>query len=117
MTDEKRKARGGGEREEGGRVEVRGALDRVEDGDTAVLILEDEAESQLDIPLSRLPEGASGGDHFRLTFEAGADGRRGKLLRVARDEQSRAATEDRIRSLQQRLAAKSDTGGKKNFKL
>ena len=113
-ADEKPKA-GGGRRRARGAVEVRAALDRVEDGSIAVLILEDEDETQLDLPLSRLPEGASGGDHFLLTFEG--EGERRKLLGVARDEQSRLDAEARIKALQERLARKSGTAGKKDFKL
>lgn len=119
MADEKRKARTRGEEKaKRGTIEVRAALDRVEDGETAVLLLEDGDDTQLDLPLSRLPEGASDGDHFLLTFdeEEDGDGRR-RLLRVAPDEQSKTDAAARIQALQDRLAQKSNTEGKKKFKL
>ncbi|HYO64370.1 MAG TPA: DUF3006 domain-containing protein [Pyrinomonadaceae bacterium] len=140
MADEKRKGRAGDEgepraddekrdgeqrvrqaaqgRSARGASEVRAVLDRVEDGDIAVLILEDEDETQLDLPLASLPEGATDGDHFRLTFDdGGGDPDRRRLLSVARDDEARANAERRVRALQQSLEQKSNTQGKKNFKL
>ena len=122
MADEKRKKRAQDDEPKTRRTfEIRAALDRVEDGRMAVLLLEDDGKSQLDLPVSRLPEGSTGGDHFVLTFEEASgesdDGHGRRLLRVTRDERSRADTAARIRSLQESLAQKSNTAGKKDFKL
>ncbi|MCA1556899.1 MAG: DUF3006 domain-containing protein, partial [Acidobacteria bacterium] len=60
-------------------VEVRAVVDRIEDGDIAVLSLDDEAKTQLDVPRKRLPKDAnSDGDHLLLKFDvkAGKDGKR-----------------------------------------
>ena len=94
--------------------EIWAVVDRVEDGGTAVLSLNG-GKRMLDLPLSRLPEGTTDGDHLRLTFdgEPGA----GTLKKASKDERSRAAAEDRIGKLQERLARLGGTEGKKDFKL
>jgi hypothetical protein len=93
--------------------EVSAVIDRLE-GDMAVLSLGG-GKRTLDVPVSRLPEGASDGDHLRLTFdgEPGAD----TLKRVSKDEGSRAAAEDRISKLREELKQRGGAAGKKDFKL
>ena len=99
---------------EGEAREIPAVVDRIEDGDVAVLSLGD-GDQTLDLPLSRLPEGTRDGDHLRLTFdgEPGAD----TLKRVSQDEGSRAAAEDRIRKLREELKQRGGAAGKKDFKL
>ena len=112
--DDKRKAGGEGARRKGEKPsEVSAVIDRVEEG-TAVLSIGD-GERTIDVPVSRLPRGASDGDHLRLTFdgEPGAD----TLKRVSRDEGARAAAEGRISKLREELEQRSGTAGKKDFKL
>jgi len=93
--------------------EVSAVIDRLE-GDRAVLSLGD-GKKTLDVPLSRLPKGASDGDHLRLTFdgEPGAD----TLKKVSKDAGSRADAEERIGKLRASLEQRSGTAGKKDFKL
>ena len=91
------------ERKRGESKRTRGVIDRIEDDGTAVVLLgEDEAES-LDVPASLLPEGAEGGDHLSIT--------------VALDKESRAAAEDRVKALQEKLEKRGGSSGRKNFKL
>ena len=93
--------------------EVPAVVDRIEDGDIAVLSLGD-GKQLLDLPLSRLPEGTSDGDHLRLTFNGEPSEQTFK--RAVKDRQSRANAEDRIRKLQERLTQRG-AQGKKDFKL
>jgi Protein of unknown function (DUF3006) len=69
---------------------TRGRIDRVEDGGGAVVQLGDDASNLVDLPAELLPEGASDGDHLVIT------------VRLERD--ARAAAEERIRALQERLS-------------
>ncbi len=99
-------------------IEVRAVIDRIEDNDIAVLTLEDEAKSQLDVPRERLPEGAnSDGDHLILKFEVDRESGERKLKSVAPAPAARAAAEDRIKKMQERLARMSGAEDKKDFKL
>ncbi|MCA1615636.1 MAG: DUF3006 domain-containing protein [Acidobacteria bacterium] len=112
--DDEREADGGGARRKGGRpAEVSAVIDRVE-GERAVLSLGD-GKKTIDVPVSRLPKGASDGDHLRLSFdgEPSAD----TLKRVSRDEGARAAAEERIRRLRDSLEQSGGAAGKKDFKL
>jgi hypothetical protein len=104
------KADGRGEKS----VEVAAVVDRIEDGDVAVLSLGD-GKRMLDLPLSRLPEGTSDGAHLRLTFDGEPSERTFK--RAVKDRQSRADAAERVRKLQERLEKTSGTQGKKDFKL
>ncbi len=94
--------------------EVAAVVDRIEDNNIAVLSLGD-GKRMLDLPLSRLPEGTSDGDHLRLTF--GGEPSEQTLMRAVKDRRSRAGAEDRIRELQERLSRSSGAQGKKDFKL
>jgi hypothetical protein len=95
-------------------VEVRAVIDRVEDGGVAVLSLEGR-KSTLDVPLARLPEGASDGDHLRLTFDGEPSAR--TLKKASIDRNARASAQDRVRQMQERLEKLSGTADKKDFKL
>jgi hypothetical protein len=95
-------------------VEVRAVIDRVEDGGVAVLSLEGR-KSTLDVPLARLPEAASDGDHLRLTFDGEPSAR--TLKKASIDRNARASAEDRVKQMQERLEKLSGTADKKDFKL
>ncbi|HVF86204.1 MAG TPA: DUF3006 domain-containing protein [Pyrinomonadaceae bacterium] len=84
-------------------AKVRGVIDRVEDGGMAVVLVGDDEETSVDIPLALLPEGASDGDHLMITFT---------LNKESRDE-----AEDRVKALQERLSKRGDAGEKKEIKL
>ncbi len=93
-------------------------IDRIEDGDMAVVILEDDTRARLDLHVSRLPTDArSDGDHLLLTFEISADGETRTLKKIEAAPQRRAKAEDRIKQMQERLEKQSDTAGQKDFKL
>jgi hypothetical protein len=92
------------------RQELKGAsrqtdavIDRIEDGGVAVLLVGEGGKTQVDIPVSLLPKGASDGDHLRVT--------------ITIDRRSRAATEQRIAKLKDQLKQQSGTEDKKDFKL
>ena len=72
----------------------RAVIDRIEDGDWAVLMLGDDGKTEVDFPRALLPEGASDGDHLRLT--------------VTLDKESRQEAERRIKALQEELEQRSD---------
>ena len=105
--------------EEGsGVVEVRAVVDRIEDGDIAVLSLDDEAKSQLDVPREQLPEDAnSDGDHLLLKFDVDARSGERTLKSVKAATAARDAAEARIKKMQERLARLGGAPDKKNFKL
>jgi hypothetical protein len=104
------------ERDDG--LEVRAVVDRIEDGDVAVLTLDDEAKSQLDVPRESLPEDAnSDGDHLLLKFDVDAKSGERKLKSIKAAPAARAAAEDRIKKMQERLARMSGADDKKDFKL
>jgi len=104
--------------ESSGVVEVRAVVDRIEDGDIAVLSLDDEAKSQLDVPRQQLPEDAnSDGDHLLLKFDVDAKSGERTLKSIKAAPQARAEASDRIKKMQERLARLSGADDKKNFKL
>ncbi|HZG50666.1 MAG TPA: DUF3006 family protein [Pyrinomonadaceae bacterium] len=101
-----------------GSVEVRAVVDRIEDGDIAVLSLDDEAQSQLDVPLRRLPAAAnSDGDHLLLKFDVDRESGERTLKSIKAAPAARASAEDRIKKMQERLARMSGAADKKDFKL
>jgi len=101
-----------------GGVEVRAVVDRIEDGDVAVLSLDDEAKTQLDVPLKQLPDDAnSDGDHLLLQFDVDSKSGKRTLTSIEAAPEARASAEDRIKKMQERLARMSGAGDKKNFKL
>ena len=104
--------------ESSGGVEVRAVVDRIEDGDIAVLSLEDEARSQLDVPRKQLPEDAnSDGDHLLLKFDVDAKSGERTLKSIEAAPEARAKASDRIKKMQERLARMSGAADKKDFKL
>jgi hypothetical protein len=92
------------EAKRGGRSkQTRAVVDRVEDGGAAVVHVGDDESVKVDLPASLLPEGAESGSHLVIT--------------VRLDEGSRKASEDRVRSLQEKLEKRGGAPGRKNFKL
>ncbi|HEX8476560.1 MAG TPA: DUF3006 domain-containing protein [Pyrinomonadaceae bacterium] len=81
---------------------LRAVIDRIEDNDMAVLLVGDD-EVSVDMPTALLPEGACDGDHLRIT--------------ITLDKSSRTSAEERVKEMQERLSKRSDTAGKKEFKL
>jgi RNase P protein component len=79
------------------------AIDRMEDNGMAVLMVGDDEQTQVDLPVSLLPDGASDGDHLRITLTL--------------DRASRAAARNRIKRLQDQLVEQSGTQDKTDFKL
>ena len=100
----------------GRREELRAVVDRIEDGGIAVLSLEDDERSQLDVPLARLPEGTADGDHLTVVCRVWRDGRR-IFVEARRDAGARQAAEERIKQTQERLSRLGGAPGKKDFKL
>ncbi len=78
-------------------------VDRIEDGGQAVLLIEDEEQTQIDFPVSLLPEGISDGDYLKIT--------------ITKDKGARVDAEDRIKKLQEQLTQRGGAEGKKDFKL
>ena len=113
MTERREKMR-----KSSGEVEVRAVIDRIEDGDIAVLSLEDDERSQLDVPHARLPEDAnSDGDHLLLKFDVDAASGARALKSIEAAPQGRAEASDRLRKMQERLARMSGAADKKDFNL
>ena len=81
---------------------TRAVVDRVEDGETAVLHVGEDEETKVELPASLLPEGAESGSHL--------------VIDVALDEGSRKAAEDRVKALQEKLEKRGGEG-QKSFKL
>lgn len=83
--------------------QMRGVIDRIEDGGTAVLLIGEDGKTQVDFPVSLLPKGASDGDHLRISIQL--------------DRRSRAEAEERVKRLQGELRQRSGTNDEKDFKL
>ena len=83
--------------------QLHAAIDRIEDGGMAVVLLGDDEKTQVDLPLALLPQGAVDGDHLTIT--------------ITIDKDSRAATADRVKKLQDKLAQKGGAQDQKDFKL
>ncbi len=99
-------------------VEVRAVVDRIEDGDIAVLSLADEAKTQLDVPRRELPSDAnSDGDHLLLKFDVDAESGERTLKSIEAAHEARAEASERIRKMQERLSRLGGAPDKKNFKL
>ena len=79
------------------------AIDRIEDNEMAVLLAGFDEQTQIDVPLALLPDGASDGDHLTIT--------------ISIDEESHAATMRRVKKLQDKLARQSGAPDQKDFKL
>lgn len=76
-------------------------IDRIE-GDLAVMLICDDEEISLDIPVKYLPQGAKAGDYFNLSF--------------APDLESRTAIQQRTKELLKELTKDNDPN-QTNFKL
>jgi hypothetical protein len=83
--------------------QIRAEIDRIEDGKMAVLLVGDDGKTQLDFPRALLPEGATDGDHLRIT--------------ISIDKGSRDETAARVKKLQDKLAQKGGAEEQKDFKL
>ena len=83
--------------------QIRAEIDRIEDNKLAVLLMGDDGKTQVDVPLALLPEGASDGDHLRIT--------------ISIDKESRAEAETQVKKLQDKLAQAGGAEGQKDFKL
>jgi hypothetical protein len=90
------------ERKEEGK-DSHAVIDRIEDGRIAVLLVGEGGKTQVDVPVSLLPEGAADGDHLRI--------------HISLDRPARASAEERIKKLQDELKTQSGTTDKKDFKL
>ena len=86
-----------------GAKQIRAEIDRIEDNQMAVLMVGDDGKTQLDIPLALLPEGATDGDHLRIT--------------ISIDKGSRDETATRVKKLQDKLAQAGGAEEQKDFKL
>ena len=83
--------------------QIRAEIDRIEDGKMAVLMVGDDGKTQVDVPVSLLPEGAADGDHLRIT--------------ITLDRESREGSASRVKRLQDKLAQKGGAQDEKDFKL
>jgi hypothetical protein len=84
--------------------QLHAAIDRIEDGGMAVLLLGDDEMTQIDLPLAMLPQGAVDGDHLTIT--------------ISIDKESRDAAASRVKELQDKLARKTNGAqDQKDFKL
>lgn len=83
--------------------QTRAEIDRIEDNKMAVLLVGKDGKTQLDVPLALLPEGASDGDHLRIT--------------ISIDDESRADTASSVKKLQDKLAQAGGAQDQKDFKL
>jgi hypothetical protein len=79
------------------------AIDRIEDNEMAVLLVGDDGKTQLDVPVALLPEGASDGDHLRIT--------------ISLDKGSSEDAAARVKKLQDKLAQAGGAEEQKDFKL
>jgi hypothetical protein len=83
--------------------QLHAAIDRIEDNEMAVLLIGDDEKTQVDVPLALLPDGATDGDHLTIT--------------ISLDKESRDATANRVKKLQDKLTQAGDTANQKDFKL
>ncbi|MGI9106720.1 MAG: DUF3006 domain-containing protein [Pyrinomonadaceae bacterium] len=99
-------------------LELRAVIDRIEDGEIAVLSLDDETKSHIDVPRARLPQNArSDGDHLLVKFDVDQQSGARTLKSITAAPARRAAAEDRIKKMQERLERMSGTKDQKDFKL
>lgn len=74
-------------------IQFHAVIDRIEDNEMAVILLGDDEQAQLDLPVSFLPAEATEGDHLSIIIKL--------------DEESRDAMADKIRKLQEELLNRS----------
>lgn len=84
-------------------VELRAVVDRLEDGDQAVLLVGEDESTSVDFPTSLLPEGVAAGDYLRL--------------RISRDDAARDAAAEKTNKLLRTVESRTTPPGKKDFKL
>lgn len=82
---------------------IRAVIDRIEDNEMAVVQVGEDGKYAIDWPTALLPKGATDGDHLNIT--------------ITLDAASRAAAEDNVKALQERLLQRSGHENKKDFKL
>ncbi len=72
-------------------VTLRAVVDRIEDGNVAVLMIDndDDTQMQLDIPRVLLPSKSDEGTHLRITIKI--------------DKESRSDTAERVKALREKL--------------
>jgi len=83
--------------------QLHAAIDRIEDGGMAVVLLGDDEKTQIDLPLALLPDGATEGDHLTIN--------------ISIDKAARAAVASRVKKLQDELTKAGGAQGQKDFKL
>ena len=83
--------------------QLHATINRIEDGEMAVIFIGDDEKAQIDLPLSLLPHGVGDGDHLRISISV--------------DKASRDAAASRVRSLQEKLTQQSGPQEQKDFKL
>jgi hypothetical protein len=76
---------------------IHAVIDRIEDNDMAVILLGDDEQAQIDMPVSFLPAEATEGDHLSITIKL--------------DDDARDAMTDKIRKLQEELLNRSNSKG------
>jgi hypothetical protein len=82
---------------------IRAVVDRIEDGGVAVLLVGDDEQTRIDVPVSLLPDGVRDGDHLKIS--------------ITTDKRSRASAEERVRKLQEQLSQTGGADAQKDFKL
>lgn len=82
------------------RVETVAALDRIEDGTHAVLIIGDPPERELVVPVEQLPQGVREGHWLRVVLEGD------QFISAAIDEQATEAAKQRVQGKMERLRRK-----------
>jgi hypothetical protein len=92
-----------GQSNDGASRQLHAEIDRIEDDKMAVLLVGDKGKTQLDVPLDLLPDGACDGDHLRIT--------------ISIDKESRSASADRVKKLQDKLTQAGGSEEQKDFKL
>lgn len=94
---------GGGRKQTSRDHLIHAVIDRIEDNGMAVVLLGDDEKQQIDLPVAFLPNGASDGDHLRIS--------------ITLDKQARAEALDNVKKLQDELTQRSGTQDQKDFKL
>lgn len=79
---------------------MRGTLDRIEDGQYAVILLE-QLNQEIVLPVERLPAGSGVGSWFGITMESG------EVMSITLDEKISSEKEDQASELLQKLKNKS----------
>jgi hypothetical protein len=82
-------------------------IDRIEDGNKAVLIIGD-LEYEIVVPIENLPEGISGGDWLQVVIE------NGEIIEAEIDREAQAAVRQRISEKMSRLRSRGCGDQKRN---